>query len=134
MKRREFIAFIAGAAAAWPLAARAQQGERVRRIGVLMNLAADDPVSQARMNAFVQGLQQAGWSDGVNVQIDTRWAAADPERFRRDAAALVALAPDAILASTSLSVRALQQAFYHLRTHRRNPLHGCKKGRPPGEI
>jgi putative tryptophan/tyrosine transport system substrate-binding protein len=110
MKRREFIAFIAGAAAAWPLAARAQQGERVRRIGVLMNLAADDPVSQARMNAFVQGLQQAGWSDGVNVQIDTRWAAADPERFRRDAAALVALAPDAILASTSLSVRALQQA------------------------
>ena len=70
----------------------------MRRIGVLMNLAADDPVSQTRMNAFVQALQQSGWTDGVNVRIDTRWAAADPERFRRYATELVTIAPDVILA------------------------------------
>ena len=110
MRRREVMTLLGGAAAAWPLAAGAQQRERVRRIGVLMNLAADDPESQGRMNAFVQGLQQAGWGAGLNVHIDTRWAAADPERFRKYAAELVALAPDAILASTSLSVAAVQQA------------------------
>ena len=108
--RRQFITLLGGAAAAWPLAARAQQREKMRRIGVLMNLAADDPVSQARTNAFVQGLQQFGWTDGVNVRIDTRWAAADPERFCRYATELVALAPDVILASTSPSVAELQQA------------------------
>ena len=112
MKRRDFITLVGGAAAAWPLAARAQQREKMRRIGVLMNLAADDPVSQARMNAFVQALQQSGWTDGVNVRIDTRWAAADPERFRRYATELVALAPDVILASTSPSVAAVQQASH----------------------
>jgi len=110
MQRRSFITLLGGAVAAWPLAARAQQPDRMRRVGVLMNLAADDPVSQARMNAFVQALQQSGWTDGVNVRIDTRWAAADPERFRRYATELVALAPDVILASTSPSVAELQQA------------------------
>jgi putative ABC transport system substrate-binding protein len=112
LHRREFITLLGGAATAWPLAARAQQGGGMRRIGVLMNLAADDPVSQARMNAFVQALQQSGWTDGVNVRIDTRWAAADPERFRRYATELVALAPDVILASTSPSVAAVQQASH----------------------
>ena len=82
MRRREFITLIGGAAA-WPLSARAQQGDRVRRIGVLMNLAADDPELQARMIAFMQALQQSGWTNGANVRIDVRWAAADPEAFRR---------------------------------------------------
>jgi ABC-type uncharacterized transport system substrate-binding protein len=112
VRRREFINLLGGAAAAWPLAARGQQTERLRRIGVLMNLAADDPISQARMDALVQALQQSGWADGVNVRIDTRWAAADLERFRRYATELVALAPDVILADTSPSVVAVQQASY----------------------
>ena len=97
MQRREFITLLSGAAAAWPLAARAQQGERMRRIGVLMNLAAADPESTARVTAFAQGLQESGWTIGRNVQIDTRWAAADADLFRRYAAELVALAPDIIL-------------------------------------
>jgi ABC transporter substrate binding protein len=75
MNRRSVISLLAGAAAAWPLAARAQQGERMRRVGVLMNLAADDPEGQTRIVAFVQGLQQSGWTDGRNIRIDTRWAA-----------------------------------------------------------
>src|SRR5262245_64059308 len=96
--RRKFLAtLLGGAAAAWPRAARAQQGERLRRIGVLMNQAADDPEGQARLIAFVQALQQFGWTDGRNVRIDTRWAAADPDRTRRYAVELVALAPDAAL-------------------------------------
>ena len=74
MRRREFITLLGGAAAAWPLAARAQQGERMRRIGVLMHAAADDPEGQARIAAFLQGLQQLGWTDGRNVRIDYRWA------------------------------------------------------------
>ena len=81
MRRREFITLLGGAAAAWPLAARAQQGERMRRIGVLMNLTADDPEGQARIAAFLQGLQQLGWTDGRNVRIDYRWAAGDPDAF-----------------------------------------------------
>ena len=80
MNRREFITLIGGAAASWPLAARAQQGERMRRVGALLNLGPDDPMGQARVAAFVQGLQAAGWSDDRNVQIDTRWAAADPAK------------------------------------------------------
>ena len=80
MRRREFITLLGGAAVAWPLAARAQQGERMRRIGVLMTLAADDPEGQARIAAFLQGLQQLGWTDGRNVRIDYRWAAGDAER------------------------------------------------------
>jgi putative ABC transport system substrate-binding protein len=99
MRRREFITLLGGAAAAWPLAARAQQGERMRRIGALTPLAADDPQSQSRMTAFVRGLQQLGWTDGRNVRIDTRWSAADADRIRRNAAELVALAPDVILAT-----------------------------------
>jgi putative ABC transport system substrate-binding protein len=109
MRRREFITIIAGAAAVGPLAVRAQP-ERVRRVGVLMNLAADDQESLTRVTAFVQGLQQLGWTDGQNVRIDTRWAAGDAGRFRRYAVELVALTPDVILASTSPSVAALQQA------------------------
>ena len=88
MRRREFITLLGGAAAAWPLAARAQQAERMRRIGVLMNVAADDPEGQARIAAFLQGLQQLGWTDGRNVRIDYRWAAGDAGRFRRYAAEL----------------------------------------------
>jgi putative ABC transport system substrate-binding protein len=110
MRRRDFITLIGGAAAAWPLAALAQQGERMRRIGVLMNLAADDPEGQTRIVAFVQGLQQSGWTDGRNIRIDTRWAADDADRFHRYAEELLALAPDGILASATPSVKALQQA------------------------
>jgi putative tryptophan/tyrosine transport system substrate-binding protein len=109
-RRRGFITLLSGAAAAWTLAARAQQGERIRRIGVLLNLAADDPMGQARVAAFVQGLQAAGWSDGRNVRIDTRWAAADPGNFRKYAAELIALGPDVVLASTTAAVAQLQQA------------------------
>jgi ABC-type uncharacterized transport system substrate-binding protein len=108
--RRDFLTLLGGAAAAWPLAAHAQQGERVRRIGVLQSLAADDPEGQARLAAFAQGLQQSGWTIGRNVQIDTRWAAGDAERFRRYAAELVALAPDVILAVGAAAVGPLQQA------------------------
>ena len=100
MNRRDFITLLGGAAA-WPLAARAQQGERVRRIGVLMNLAADDAEGQARIAAFVQALQRLGWSDGRNVRIDYRWAAGDAGRFRKYAEELLALAPDVILAGAT---------------------------------
>jgi putative tryptophan/tyrosine transport system substrate-binding protein len=101
MKRREFITLLGGAAAvAWPLAARAQQPERVRRIGVLMASAADDSESQARIAAFLQGLQQLGWADGRNVRIDTRWATTDADDIRRHAAELAALAPDVLVAAT----------------------------------
>jgi hypothetical protein len=110
MRRREFIALIGGTAAAWPLAVRAQQRERMRRVGVLMNLAADDPEGQTRIVAFVQGLQQSGWTDGRNVWIDTRWAAGDAGRFHRFAEELLALAPDVVFASATPSVQALQQA------------------------
>jgi putative tryptophan/tyrosine transport system substrate-binding protein len=109
MKRREFITLLGGAAA-WPAAARAQQGERMRRIGVLMNLAAGDPEGEARSAAFLQALQQLGWSDGRNVRIDYRWAAGDAGHFQRYAEELLALAPDVILASGTPSVQALQQA------------------------
>src|SRR6266446_2075872 len=108
--RRKFLATLGGAAAAWPLAARAQQPEQMRRVGVLMSLAADDAEGQARLAAFLQGLQQLGWIDGRNVRIDTRWGAGDADRTRRYAAELVALAPDVILATGSPTVVALQQA------------------------
>jgi putative tryptophan/tyrosine transport system substrate-binding protein len=110
VRRREFVALLAGAAATWPLAARAQQPDRMRRIGVLMNLAADDPEGQARLTAFVRGLQQLGWTDGRNVRIDYRWAAGDAGAFHRYAEELLALAPDVILASATPSVQALQKA------------------------
>ena len=79
MKRREFITLLGGAAVAWPLAARAQQPERMRRIGVLTNLVADDPEAQARVGAFLQGLQQLGWTDGRNMRIEYRWGAGDAD-------------------------------------------------------
>jgi putative tryptophan/tyrosine transport system substrate-binding protein len=97
--RRAFISLLGGAAA-WPVAAGAQQRERMRRIGVLMNLAADDPEGQARLAAFLQGLQEAGWAVGRNAQIDIRWSAGDAEQMRKQAAEVVALSPDVILASS----------------------------------
>jgi len=100
MQRRNFIRLLGGAAVAWPLAARAQQSDRVRRIGVLLAATADDPDYQARIAAFQQGLQQLGWSDGRNVHIDTRWATTKADDIRRHAAELAALAPDVILAGT----------------------------------
>ena len=98
MTRREFITVVGGTAAAWPLAARAQQRERMRRIGVLTNLSSDDPAQQSRVLAFAQTLAQWGWTEGRNVRIDIRWGATDPERVRRYVAETVALAPDVILA------------------------------------
>jgi putative tryptophan/tyrosine transport system substrate-binding protein len=109
MRRREFITLLGGAAAAWPIAGRAQQTERIRRIGVFMNLAADDPEGQDRKTAFVQALQQLGWTDGHNVRIDTRWGT-DADSSRKYAAELIALAPDIILATASTATSALQQA------------------------
>src|SRR5437763_4425611 len=109
MKRREFITLF-GSAAAWPLGARAQQSDRVRRIGVLMNFAAEDAEGQVRLAAFLQGLQETGWAVGRNVQIDLRWGAANNELYRKYAAELVALAPDVVLASATPSVQALQHA------------------------
>jgi putative tryptophan/tyrosine transport system substrate-binding protein len=110
MKRREFFTLLGGAAVAWPRAARAQQADRMRRVGVLESRAADDPEGQARLAVFAQGLQELGWTDGRNVRIDYRWAATgDAGRYRAYAAELVALAPDVILASASVSVAALQQ-------------------------
>ena len=108
--RRYFVSCLGGAAAAWPLAARAQQGERMRRIGVLTNLSSDDPAQQSRVLAFAQALAQSGWTEGRNVRIDIRWGATDPERVRRYVAETVALAPDVILAVGSAATGGLLQA------------------------
>ena len=110
MRRRKFITLLSGAAAAWPLAARAQQPERMRRIGVLLTAAADSAEFQARVEAFQQALGQLGWSIGRNVRIDTRWATTNADRIRTSAAELVALAPDVILASGETTMPALRQA------------------------
>jgi putative ABC transport system substrate-binding protein len=110
MRRREFIKAITAWAAGWPLTARAQQSERVRRIGVLMSLAADDREGQARLAAFLQTLQELGWIDGRNVHIETRWCAGDGERVRKYTAEIVALTPDVILASGGSVVGVLLQA------------------------
>jgi putative tryptophan/tyrosine transport system substrate-binding protein len=109
MKRREFITLAGGAAVAWPLAARAQPPPQVRRIGVLMPFAEDHPVGQARVAAFLQGLQQSGWTDGRNLRIDYRWSAGDADRIRKLAMELIALGPDVVMAFTSAAVAPLRQ-------------------------
>jgi putative ABC transport system substrate-binding protein len=98
MKRREFITVLAGAAAAWPLAARAQQSERTRLVCILEPISADTPSAQARYTAFLEGLQQLGWTPGRNVRIEVRWGGGDEAAIRKYAAELVALAPDVIVA------------------------------------
>jgi putative tryptophan/tyrosine transport system substrate-binding protein len=110
LRRRQFITLLGGAAAGWPLAVRAQQRERIRRIGVLLPAVASDPEYQARVGAFMQALALLGWTDGRNVRIETRWGANDADRYRQYAAELVALAPDVIVAATSVTVGAVQQA------------------------
>jgi putative ABC transport system substrate-binding protein len=110
MRRREFITLLGSAVAAWPLATRAQQPDRMRRIGVLMSTAADDPESQVRAAGFLQGLQELGWTVGRNVRIDWRWSAVDHrDRYETLAAELIALAPD-VLVATGPNVRPMQQA------------------------
>ena len=109
MKRRKFIALLGGAAAAWPVAARAQQPERMRRIGIILATTADDAEFQAWVGAFLQALALLGWTIGRNVRIDTRWATANPGEIRRHAAELAALAPDVILAHGASTVRELLQ-------------------------
>jgi ABC-type uncharacterized transport system substrate-binding protein len=110
VRRREFITLLGSGALAWPLAAQAQQGERVRRIGVLINLPADDLEGQARNAAFLQGLQQFGWTVGSKVRIEVRWGGGDANRMRKEAGELVASAPDVILASGTTSLRPLLEA------------------------
>src|SRR6516165_7571331 len=109
MKRREFITLL-GAAAAWPLAARGQQADRVRRIGVLMSMVESDPRGLEFITAFAQGLAELGWTVGRNVRIEYRWGAGDLDRFRGYAAELVALSPDVVLATAGSIVGAFQQA------------------------
>src|SRR5262249_23071008 len=109
MKRREFISLLGGAAVAWPLAARAQQPDQMRRIGVLISTAADDAEGRARIAAFLGGLGKLGWIDGHNVRIDTRWPTST-EEVRKYAAELIALAPDVILATGSPSLSPLLEA------------------------
>ena len=110
VKRRDFITLLGSTAAAWPFVASAQPAERVRRVGVLIPLAMDDPEAKARIAAFQQGLEQLGWTDGRNVQIDTRWAGGDMESIRKHAAELVALSPDVILAAGGAAMTPLHQA------------------------
>src|SRR5262245_32589474 len=107
MKRREFITLIGGVAATWPLVARAQ-AERMRRIGLLIPFAEDNPVGQARLAAFLQGLQQLGWADGSNVRIDTRWGAGDAHLTPTYAVDFVALGPAVIMALTGAAVAPLR--------------------------
>jgi putative ABC transport system substrate-binding protein len=109
MRRRDFVTLL-GSAAMLPLSARAQQRERMRRIGVLMNFTSDDPVSQDRLAAFVRGLQELGWTVGHNLQIDYRWGAGNVERYRTFAAELVALTPDVLVTAGAPAVEALQRA------------------------
>ena len=110
MNRREFITLLGGAAAAWPIAAQAQQRERMRRVGWLTSQAANDPVAQAYVAALLQGLQEAGWSVGRNVRIDYRWGAANAELKRRYAAELIALVPDVIVTTGDSNTGPLLQA------------------------
>src|SRR4249919_1413889 len=110
MQRREFITLVGGGAAAWPLSARAQQPDRMRRIGVLIALAADDPQSPVRVAAFAQGLQELGWTIGRNLRIEYRWSGGEADRIRRYAAEISAFSPDVIIASGGAHAAAVQQA------------------------
>ena len=107
MKRREFITLLGGAAAAWPLAGRTQ--ERVRRVGVLMYTTPDEPESQARVTALAQGLQEAGWAVGRNLQVNVRWSSGDFARVRKDAEELVALTPDVLVAGIGPTTQTFQE-------------------------
>jgi putative tryptophan/tyrosine transport system substrate-binding protein len=109
MRRRQFITLLGGVAAAWPLPARAQQGERARRVGVLMNAAADDAEAQSYIAVFQQGMQELGWSVGRNLRIDLRWGGDDADRWRRYAEELLALSPDVIVAAGGAIVSRLQR-------------------------
>ena len=113
MKRREFITLLTGAAA-WPLAARAQQGERMRRIGVLMNSTATDATWQSYVAGFVEALRQLGWTEGQNLRVDLRWNAGDAALARIYAAQLIGLMPDVILADATLNLTVVQQATFTL--------------------
>jgi putative ABC transport system substrate-binding protein len=110
MQRRNFITLFGSTALAWPLAARAQQTERMRRVGVLMHTTSDEPDAQAQMAAFLQGLQVAGWEVGRNLRIETRWSGGDPARLRKNAADLVALNPDVIMAGSGPTLPTMLQA------------------------
>src|SRR5262252_8775628 len=109
IRRREFIAGLGGAAASWPLAARAQQGDRVRRIGVLVGYDENDPLAKSEVSAFTQALAGLGWTDGRNVRIDVRWTGDDINRIRALAQELVGLQPDIILAGGTTGTVALQR-------------------------
>ena len=123
MKRREFIAGLAGAVAC-PLATQAQRPERVRRIGVLMNIAADDADAPVRVAAFAQGLQELGWVIGRNLRVEYRWSAGDADRIRKYAAEISALSPDVIVAYGGAHAAAVQQAAAFPPCSRQRPLHG----------
>ncbi len=126
MKRREFITLLGGAAAAWPLAARAQQAERMRRIGVLIAYSESDPEAQARVGAFREGLQKLGWTEGRNIRIDARWATSDAALMQRFAEELVALQPELILSSSTTHHRGAAASNAHHPHHFR---HRCRSGR-----
>ena len=125
MKRRELI-MLGGAAVAWPLAARAQQSDPMRRIGVLNGQAANDPDAQANIAAFLQGLRQLGWTDGRNVRIDHRWGAGNPADIRKYAAELVALAPDVILAAGTSTAGRFRDAWGCALSAEERQLHGLQ--------
>jgi putative ABC transport system substrate-binding protein len=110
MKRRDFITLLGGAVTAWPLGARAQQTARIRRIGVFLPAAANDPASMSRVTALSQALQDLGWTDGRNARIEFRWGAGDAEQYRKMAAELIALAPDVVVTVGTLAVSALKRA------------------------
>ena len=114
MQRREFITLVGGAVAAWPLASRAQQADRARRIGVLYSLAEDDPESVMRRAAFEQAIKELGWVNGGNLRIDYRWARNDPELLRKYVAELIGLAPDVILTSGSIAVGPMVRATHSI--------------------
>src|SRR5262245_50256343 len=114
MKRRDFITVLGGAAAAWPLAARAQELDRIRRIGVLNALAEDDAEAQLRTMIFQRKLRELGWIEGRTIQIEYRWSGGNPERISSDALELIAMKPDAVLAITTPAVLALRQATHSL--------------------